>query len=110
MRSRFSQGLALGEKAMLEIPQLFARHPQTTCYFGPVRQTIDHFANNLLNEIENHCRDHDVTLTSVFNPTDDSFRTVPVLTYDEFRQCLKKAKIPFPPAYIDDVMKYLVSS
>ena len=94
---------------MLEIPSLFARHSSTTCYFGPVRQTIDHFANILLNEIENHCRNNDVTLTEIFNPNEESYRNVSVVTYEQFRECLKKAKIPYPSAYIDGIMKYLVS-
>lgn len=93
---------------MIKIPKLFSPHSQTTCYFGPVRQTIDHFANNLLNEIENHCRDNNVTLTDIFNATDEHHRMVTVFTYEEFRECLKKAKIPYPSAYIDDIMKYLV--
>lgn len=74
-----------------------------------MRQTVEHFANNLLNLIHKHCQKNEVTLASVFNLNEENITPSTTITYDEFRDALRQAKIPFPAAQIENIMKYFVS-
>ena len=87
---------------------LFVNHTKLTCFVGPVRQTIESFANNLLHLINRYCDDNEVSLSDLFNPQDDTTTSVSTVTYEQFLQGLRRAKIPFPIALINDIMKYIV--
>lgn len=45
----------------------------------------------------------------MFKPNDEITGNVSMVTYAQFLDGLRKAKIPFPIALMDDIMKYLVS-
>jgi hypothetical protein len=45
----------------------------------------------------------------IFNPTDGTNIPTSMITYEQFLDGLRKAKIPFPIAVINDIMKYIVS-
>jgi len=44
----------------------------------------------------------------MFNPNEGMSFTIAMVTYEQFLNGLRKAKIPFPIALINDIMKYLV--
>ena len=94
---------------MSVIDFLFRNQPKLTCFTGPVRQTIEHFANNLLNLINQYSEENDLNLSDLFNPNSDSCSIISMVTHEQFLDGLRKAKIPFPIALIDDIMKYFVS-
>ena len=94
---------------ILAVDALFDGHPTFRCFVGLVRKTIEYFATNLLNLIHAYRREHETTLPDMFNPLESTRKTVTVLTYQQFRDGLRKAQIPHSPAHIDDLMKYLVS-
>ncbi len=84
---------------------MFVNQSKLTCYVGPIRQTVEQYANNLLNSIQIYCRDNHVNLTDIFDSNED---TNMLISYNQFCNGLKKAKISFPIAQIDKIMKYLV--
>ncbi|CAF1323806.1 unnamed protein product [Rotaria sp. Silwood1] len=100
-------GLTLNLKQNSDIHQFFANHPKFTCYVGPIRQTIEHFANILLNLIHKYCKDNQINLENIFKPDEENIMSNSSITYDEFCDGLRKAKIPFPVAQIENIMKYL---
>ncbi len=79
-----------------------------TCYVGPIRQTIEQITNNLLNSIHIYCREKQVELTDLFYFNQDKNMTKSIINSKQFQDGLKKAKIPFPIAQIDNIIKYLV--
>lgn len=85
--------------------KLFSRHSQFKCYVDPIKQTIEPFVNHLLHAIHAYCTENNVTLKDLFVPSEDERI---VITYDEFCESLRKAKIPIPTTQIDNIMKYLV--
>lgn len=93
---------------MVEIDKLFVNHPKLTCYVGPVRQTVEQFANNLLNSIDVYCRENQVQLSDLFESNEEKNMPNSSITATQFREGLRKAKIPFPVAQIDNIVKYLV--
>jgi hypothetical protein len=103
------EGLTLNSKQISDVDKLFANHSKLTCYAGPVRQTIEQFANNLLNLIHTYCQENQVKLTDVFGVNDENYVSTLTITYDQFRDGLRKAKIPFQIAQIENIIKYLVS-
>ncbi|CAF0797887.1 unnamed protein product [Rotaria sordida] len=100
-------GLTLSLKQNSDIHKFFENHPKFTCYVGPIRQTVEHFANNLLNSIHKHCKENQINLGNIFKPNEENFMSNSTITYDEFREGLKTVKIPFPVAQIENIMKYL---
>jgi hypothetical protein len=92
-----------------KVDLLFANHPKLTCFVGAVRKSTENFANNLLNLINTYCIENEITLSDMFKPNDESTTHVSMVTYAQFLDGLRKAKIPFPMALINDIMKYLVS-
>ena len=94
---------------MSDIHKFFANHPKFTCYVGPIKQTVEHFANILLNSIHIYCQENHVKLTDIFGLNEENDISKLTITYDEFRNGLKKAKIPFQLAQLENVIKYLVS-
>ncbi|CAF3294130.1 unnamed protein product [Rotaria sp. Silwood2] len=102
-------GLTLNLKQNSAIHQFFANHSKFTCYVGPIRQTIEHFANNLLNLINKYCKENEINLENMFKPDEENVLSNSSITYDEFRDGLRKAKIPFPVAQIENIINYLVS-
>ena len=112
LQSSFSlQGYTFTSKDIEAIHQYFQHHPKLTCHLGPVRQTIEHFTANLLNSIYRHLQDNHLTLISLFQNAEEDTSNVALveITYDQFLQGLRRAKIPFPVAQIQNIMKYLVS-
>lgn len=101
-------GSSFTNKELLGIHRFFAHHPKLTCYLGPVRQTVEWFANNLLNSIHRHLRDNHLTVNDLFPNENDPTTPLSTVTFDEFRHGLRKAKIPIPLAQIGEIMKYLV--
>jgi hypothetical protein len=101
-------GSSFTNKDLMDIHRYFAHHPKLTCFLGPVRQTLEKFANNLLNSIHRHCRDNHLTVNDLFPNENDSMTPLSTVTFDEFRHGLRRAKIPFPLAQIGEIMKYLV--
>jgi len=93
---------------MSKINLLFKNHPILKCYVGPVRRTIEHFVNNLLNSIHKYCQENDINVPDMFNPNEGYSMTISMVTYEQFLDGLRKAKIPFPTALINDIMKYFV--
>lgn len=100
----------MNPKQISKVESLFGNHPKLTCFVGPVRKTTEHFANNLLNLINTYCIENEITLSDMFKPIDESTGNVSMVTYAQFIDGLRKAKIPFPVGLINDIMKYLVSS
>ncbi|CAF0979777.1 unnamed protein product [Rotaria sordida] len=100
-------GLTISAKQISKIDLLFLNHPKLTCYVGPVRQTVEHFTNHLLNLIHAYCEEHSITLSDIFSSNEGTRTTISIITYEQFLNGLRKAKIPFPIARIDDIMKYL---
>lgn len=94
---------------MSRIEKFFSHQSTLKCFLGVVRNTSDYYANNLLNSIQVHCDENGRTLLDVFHSNEEVHRTVSIVTYEQFRDALKRAKIPFSPSHIDEVMKYLVS-
>ena len=92
------------------VESLFARHANFTCFVGPVRQTTEHFANILLNLINKYSIENEVSLAEMFKSPDATSTSVSMVTYEQFLNGLRRAKIPFPIALIDDIMKYFVRS
>ena len=93
-----------------KINSLFIDHPRLKCYVGPIRQNMEHFANHLLNLIHAHCLNNEVSLSDIFLTSNDGTpRNTSMITYEQFLDGLRKAKIPFPIRLINDIMKYLVS-
>ncbi|CAF1351276.1 unnamed protein product, partial [Adineta ricciae] len=97
-------GLTLTSKQNLDMQKLFPRHSQFKCYVDPIKQTIEPFANHLLHAIHTYCTENDVTLKDVFVPLKDEQT---VITYDQFCESLRKARIPIPTTQIENIMKYL---
>ena len=85
--------------------KLFPRHSQLKCYVDPIKQTIEPFVNHLLHAIHAYCKENNVTLKDVFVPLKDEQT---VITYDQFCESLRKARIPIPTTQIENIMKYLV--
>ncbi|CAF3149449.1 unnamed protein product [Rotaria socialis] len=100
-------GLTLTLKQMADIHGFFANHPKFTCYVGPVRQTVEQFANNLVNTIHKYCHEHQMNVAKLFIEDEEMITISTTITYDEFRDGLRKAKIPFPVAQMENMMKYL---
>ncbi|CAF1616877.1 unnamed protein product [Rotaria magnacalcarata] len=100
-------GLTLTLKQMADIHGFFANHPKFTCYAGPVRQTVEQFANNLVNTIHKYCHERQMNVTKLFIEDEEMITISTTITYDEFRDGLRKAKIPFPAAQMENIMKYL---
>lgn len=98
----------MSAKQLAAVDLLFRHHPTLKCFVGPVRQTTEHFANNLLNLINRYSEEHDVTLSNMFNPHPDLTNSITTVTYEQFLNGLRRAKIPFPLAFINDIMAYLV--
>lgn len=48
-----------------------------------------------------------MNLIDIFIPNEENITSI---TYDQFRDGLRKAQIPFPITQIENIMKYLVSS
>jgi hypothetical protein len=86
---------------------LFAKHRQFKCYVEPIRKTVEQFTNNLLNSIHSYCHDNKINLMDIFPPIEGN---IPSITYDQFLDRLRIARIPFPVAQIENIMKYLVRS
>jgi hypothetical protein len=63
-----------------------------------------------VNLIHKYCQHNEVSLSDVFNRNDGISLTITTVNYEQFCNGLRRAKIPFPLALIDDIMKYLVSS
>ena len=105
---RLFQGLTLTPKQISDIEKLFVNQSKLTCYVGPIRQTVEQYANHLLNSIHNYCRDHHVTLTDLFGSSEDKNMPTFMISYPQFLNGLKKAKIPFPNAQIEKIMQHLV--
>lgn len=98
----------MSAKQIATIDLLFRHHSTVKCFVGPIRQTTEHFTHNLLNLITKYSDEHDVTLSDMFNPHPDLTGSITTVTYEQFLDGLRKAKIPFPMAFINDIMKYLV--
>lgn len=79
-----------------------------TCSAGPIRQTTEHFVNVLLNLINKYLHDNQVSLAEMFKPPDAVNSTGHLITYEQFLDGLRRAKIPFPIALITDMMKHIV--
>jgi hypothetical protein len=62
-----------------------------------------------LNLIHTYCQENQVKLTDIFNVNDENYISTLTISYEQFRDGLKKAKIPFPVAQIENIIKYLVS-
>ena len=92
-----------------KVDLLFTSHPKFTCFVGPVRKNVERFANILLNLINRYCIENETTLSDMFKPSDDLTVSVSSVTYAQFLDGLRRAKIPFPVALINNIMKYLVS-
>jgi hypothetical protein len=88
---------------------LFANHPKLNVYVGPVKQTTEYFANNLLNLIHAFSQENEVNILDIFCPNEDLTTKITMITYEQFLEGLRKAKIPFPATLINEIMKYLVS-
>ncbi len=88
---------------------LFSSHPKLHVYVGPVKQIIESFANNLLNLIHIYSQENEINISDIFCPGEDPTSTITMITYEQFLDGIRKAKIPFPGALINDIMKYLVS-
>ncbi|CAF3366478.1 unnamed protein product [Rotaria sp. Silwood1] len=100
-------GLTITAKQTSKIDLLFLNHSKLRCYVGPVRQTVEHFTNYLLDLINMYCEENAIALSDIFNPNEGTRITTSIITYEQFLNGLRKAKIPFPIAHIDDIMKYL---
>jgi hypothetical protein len=103
------QGSSFNPKQISDIDKLFSNHPKFTCYVGAIRHTTEHFANNLVNLIHIYCRENQVNLKDLFGLLEEIEIWNSTITYNQFLDGLKKAKIPFPVAQIENIMKYLVS-
>jgi len=44
----------------------------------------------------------------VFNPNEGHSMTAAMITYEQFLDGLRRAKIPFPTGLINDIMNYFV--
>ncbi|UJR27321.1 hypothetical protein I4U23_008614 [Adineta vaga] len=87
--------------------ELFANHPKLNVYVGPVKQMIESFANNLVGLIHAYCQENEISLSDIFNLNEGAATTITTITYEHFLETLRKAKIPFPKALINDIMKHL---
>ena len=103
------QGSSFNSKQISDIDKLFSNHPKFTCYVGAIRHTTEHFANNLVNLIDIYCRENQVNLKDLFGLSEEMEIWNATITYNQFLEGLKKAKIPFPVAQIENIIKYLVS-
>ena len=95
-------------KQIGDIEKMFVNHGKLTCYVGPVRQTVEQFANNLLNAIDNYCRERQVQLGDLFDLNEERFLSNTIISALQLREGLRKAKIPFPAAQLNNIIKYLV--
>ena len=95
-------------KQIADIEKMFVNHAKLTCYVGPIRQTVDQFANNLLNAIDNYCREHEIQLVDLFDLTDEKSMSNTIISALQLREGLRRAKIPFPAAQLNNIIKYLV--
>lgn len=102
------QGLTVTSKQIDDIEKMFVNHGKLTCYVGPVRQTVDQFANYLLNAIDNYCREHQIQLTDLFDLSEEKYLSNMIISALQLREGLRKAKIPFPAAQLNNIIKYLV--
>ncbi|CAF3594160.1 unnamed protein product [Rotaria socialis] len=100
-------GLSMNAKQTSKINSLFLNHRKLKCYIGPVRYTAEHFANYLLNLIHMYCEQNAVALSDMFNPIEGIRTTISTVTHEQFLDGLRRARIPIPMAYIDDIIKYL---
>ncbi|CAF1399229.1 unnamed protein product [Adineta ricciae] len=87
--------------------ELFANHPRLKVYVGPVKQVIDTFANNLLSLIRDYRHENEISVSDMFIPNDNTAAPATSVTYEQFLDVLREAKIPFPKAMINDIMKHL---
>ena len=106
----FVEGLSMHPDQISAVELLFANHPNLTCFVGPIRKTAERFSNILLNLINQYCIENEMTLSDMFKPSDEIAGNVTVVTYVQFVDGLRRAKIPFPIALIEDIMKYIVGS
>ncbi|CAF1139228.1 unnamed protein product [Adineta steineri] len=97
-------GLTLNSKQISDVEKLFTKHKQLKYYIEPIKKTIEQFVNHLLNLIHTHCDENDIDSTDLFIPYEENRVSV---TYDQFLFSLRKAKIPFPIAQIENIMNYL---
>lgn len=88
---------------------LFANHPRLHVYVGPVKQVIESFAYHLLSLIHKYSRENEVKVSEIFCPNEDLSAPTTMITYEQFLDGLRKAKIPFPIGLMNDIMKHLVS-
>ncbi|CAF1418044.1 unnamed protein product [Adineta steineri] len=100
-------GIMTDYKLIEKCHLLFVNHPKLKVYVGPVRQTIEYFANNLRNLIRAYSIENEINLPDIFSPSEDMTTTATSITYEQFLDGLRKAKIPFPIALINDIIKYL---
>ncbi len=101
--------MIIDSEQISKVDLLFANHSKLRCFVGPIRKNAENFANNLLNLINRYCIENETTLSDMFKPNDEITGNVSMVTYAQFLDGLRKAKIPFPIALMDDIMKYLVS-
>lgn len=102
-----TQGLTLSFKQIADIHQFFVNHPRFTCHIEPIRQTVEHFANNILNQLQAYCRQNHLLLTDLFETTEDKNLPYLIVTYEQFRNGLKQAKIAYSMGQFDNICKYL---
>lgn len=103
-----SKGLTINAEQTSKVNSLFLNHTSLTCYVGPVRQTIDHFANCILDLINIYCDENQMSVSEIFYPNEGTRATASTITYEQFLDGLRKVKIPFRKSLINDIMKYLV--
>ncbi len=58
-----------------------------------------------MNLIHTYCQENQVSLNDVFGFNEDNY----TISYDQFQNGLRKAKIPFPVAQIENMINYIVS-
>ncbi len=62
-----------------------------------------------MNLIHAYCQKNQINLTNIFGAKEENYISSSMITYDQFQDGLKRAKITFPVAEIENIMKYLVS-
>lgn len=103
------QGIITNPRLIEDGHALFANHPRLKVHVGPVKYMIESFANNLLGAIRAYSQENEATLTEIFLPNENVATTVTTITYEQFTDGLRRAKIPYPKPSIADIMKHLVS-
>ena len=93
---------------MLQIEKVFTNQSKLTFYVGAIRQTVEQLTNHLLNSIHNYCRENEISLEEMFTSNEEKNISNSTITSAQFQEGLKKAKIPFPVAQIEKIIKYLV--